>query len=262
MRRPKVSVITACYNTSQFVIDCINSVQRSITLDEFELEHIVVDDNSSDNSRELIKQSDSPYLKKIFLQENNGISASRDIAIRQSDSDYIFVLDADDVIFQNSLRYLLEVLVRDSSNWAYGDFLRCNQDLSYTIGDDYYGWPHKNFLDVIEAIYTGVHFFQQNSMYSRDLFLRVGGFDQNLSYAEDTDLLTRFLLAKLTPIYLPSPLYLHRNHNHNVSIPLQQDPLLQKKALYGIYRKYQHEIEALLESDRLDKINSYFADLQ
>ena len=91
-----VSIITPSYNSSKFIEECINSV---ITQSYIDWEMIIVDDYSTDNSRDLILKfaKEDNRIKTIFLDENVGAAAARNIAIKQSKGKYIAFLDSDDI---------------------------------------------------------------------------------------------------------------------------------------------------------------------
>ena len=97
-----VSIITPSYNSSKFIEECINSV---ITQSYIDWEMIIVDDYSTDNSRDLILKfaKEDNRINPIFLDENVGAAASRNIAIKQSKGKYIAFLDSDDIWIKDKL---------------------------------------------------------------------------------------------------------------------------------------------------------------
>ena len=105
---PKVSVIIPLYNREKYIVDTIKSVLNQ-TYKNIEL--IVVDDASTDNSRKML----SPFLNKIKLLEypdrvNKGQSAAINLGIRYSSGEYLAILDSDDLftpekVFVHNLLY-------------------------------------------------------------------------------------------------------------------------------------------------------------
>ena len=91
-----VSIITPSYNSSKFIEECINSVINQSFVD---WEMIIVDDYSTDNSRDLILKfaKEDNRINPIFLDENVGGAAARNIAIREAKGKYIAFLDSDDI---------------------------------------------------------------------------------------------------------------------------------------------------------------------
>lgn len=89
---PRVSILTAAYNSERFIGETIRSVHAQTYPD---WEHIVVDDGSTDNTRAVV----APFENRIrFLhQPNKGQGAARNLAYSVSTGEYIAVLDSDDV---------------------------------------------------------------------------------------------------------------------------------------------------------------------
>ena len=97
----KVSVITTFYNAEKFVLDAINSVNQQI-ISGFELEYVLVDDKSTDNTRKLVEEFIDKHVtnKKswriIEPEENLGCGGARKFGIDNATGDYFMFLDADD----------------------------------------------------------------------------------------------------------------------------------------------------------------------
>jgi glycosyltransferase involved in cell wall biosynthesis len=101
-KKDKVSVITTFYNAEQFILDSINSVNQQIITDDFELEYVIVDDKSSDSSRQkvvdFIKERGNKQIdwKLVEPLENLGCGGARKFGIDNATGDYFMFLDADD----------------------------------------------------------------------------------------------------------------------------------------------------------------------
>lgn len=185
-------------------------------LKEWKIEHVVIDDASTDETADLFLDQQEG-LSYIRLDQNVGAAAARNVGIREARGDYIFVLDADDVLLQRSLHNMLSVILNTDCQWVCADMLRVNDDLSYCVGDDYYGWVFDDIDQMLTSILKGEHFIQHNVLFAKSLFERVGGYDESISMAEDLDLFVRFLLAGEMPEYSPIVSHLHRVHHDNVS---------------------------------------------
>lgn len=90
-----VTVIIPCYNTEAYIDECIESVCRQ-TLDDMEV--IIIDDASTDNTYELISQKikNDRRFNLVRMPENRGQSYARNIGIFKANKDYICFLDSDD----------------------------------------------------------------------------------------------------------------------------------------------------------------------
>lgn len=90
----KVSVIVPVYNTGKYVERCLDSLIQQTKKDELEI--IVVNDGSTDNSEEIIKK----YRKQVkyYAKENEGIAKTRNFGIEKATSEYIMFVDSDDYV--------------------------------------------------------------------------------------------------------------------------------------------------------------------
>ena len=102
-----ISVITPCYNHARFIADNIFSV----SLQEMECEHIIVNDGSTDNVGEFLDYYQSNYgdIRVIHHEKNLGLCAARNTAIRAAKGEFIVPLDADDMLTPDSLFTRLEM---------------------------------------------------------------------------------------------------------------------------------------------------------
>ena len=103
----KVSIIIPCYNQGNFLEECLNSVYSS-TYDKLEV--IVVNDGSTDNSKEIIDKLNLRFHFKAIHQGNAGPSTARNIGVKASSGEYILPLDADDKISEDYIEKAVSVL--------------------------------------------------------------------------------------------------------------------------------------------------------
>ena len=108
MQHPKVSVIIPTYNRAEYLGEAIQSVFDQ-TFEDFEI--LIVDDGSTDDTQQLVLSFHDPRLRS-FYQNNCGISAARNAAIRSADGEYIAFLDSDDVWLPELLESQVAVLDR------------------------------------------------------------------------------------------------------------------------------------------------------
>ena len=106
---PLVSAILCNYNYATYVGEAIESVLNQ-TLRDFEL--IVVDDGSTDNSRDVIQRFCDPRIVTIF-QENGGQASAFNAAFRQARGEYVAFLDSDDLWLPEKLRHVREIFDRE-----------------------------------------------------------------------------------------------------------------------------------------------------
>lgn len=98
MRRskPKVSVLTACYNHAKYIGACIESVLEQNA--NFEIEHIIGDDGSTDGSQDIIMEyaSKNPSIKPILQKKNKGPELNYALLFENAAGEYVSVCDGDD----------------------------------------------------------------------------------------------------------------------------------------------------------------------
>lgn len=98
----RISVITTYYNAEKFVIDAINSVNQQIVGDDFEVEYVLVNDKTPDNTDKLVKdfvnKVGNPKIDFKFVKpdENLGCGGARKFGIDNATGNYFMFLDADD----------------------------------------------------------------------------------------------------------------------------------------------------------------------
>jgi glycosyltransferase involved in cell wall biosynthesis len=124
---PLFSVIIPCFNHAAFVGEAIESILAQSMGD---LELIVVDDCSRDNSKEVIEKfvASDPRVRSIYHEVNQGISPTRDDAIRVANGQYLAFCDADDVWMPTKLARQLELLEKHPGHYvAYCDAAIINE---------------------------------------------------------------------------------------------------------------------------------------
>lgn len=97
-----VSVITTFYNAENFVLNAVSSVLQQLTTKDFNIEYVIVDDKSPDNSRKLIEnyinniEHKNINIRLIEPDKNLGCGGARKFGIENATGDYFMFLDADD----------------------------------------------------------------------------------------------------------------------------------------------------------------------
>lgn len=100
--KDKVSIITTYYNSENYILKCINSVNSQIIDDTFDLEYIIIDDCSEDHTSQIIDiffekyKNDKLEVKHIKTPSNLGCGGARNFGIANASGNYLMFLDADD----------------------------------------------------------------------------------------------------------------------------------------------------------------------
>ena len=126
----KISLIVPVYNCEEYLNDCFNSiVNQSIDIDNVEV--IVINDGSTDNSFSIINEYATKYNFKVINQENRGLSEARNAGLDICKSNYIVFLDSDDVLPLNSLELLYNKITSNNSDWVIGGLENFNSKGHY-----------------------------------------------------------------------------------------------------------------------------------
>ena len=98
-----ISFIIPTYNAENTIQNTINSIlKQSETSLEYEI--IVVDDGSTDNTKNLIQELESNEKIKYYSKENSGVADTRNYGVQKSNGEYIIFVDSDDYVSQNLLK--------------------------------------------------------------------------------------------------------------------------------------------------------------
>ena len=119
---PKVSIIVPVYNVEKYVDKCIQTLINQ-TLEDIEI--IIVNDGSTDNSRNIIKEYEHTFPDKIkcYDKENGGLSDARNYGMKFASGEYIAFLDSDDYVELNMYEKMYNKAIEDESDIVECDFI-------------------------------------------------------------------------------------------------------------------------------------------
>lgn len=122
----KYSIITAVHNREDCIERCIESVIKNISFCN-EIEHIIVDDGSTDNTVLIINNYQKKYqhIKFIRFAKNRGTNAARNNAIKIATGQYCIILDSDDYFVDNALQIIDNVILKNTYNY----YMFCPNDV-------------------------------------------------------------------------------------------------------------------------------------
>ncbi len=193
---PDISVVIPLYNKDKYIERAVRSVLAQ-THPNFEL--IVVNDGSTDRSLHVVK-SISDYRIKLISQNNQGVSAARNLGIREASSDLIAFLDADDEYLPEMLETLLRLYINFPEAGAYATSYQICKAGQTTIRD-VTGIPNPPW----EGIIHNYFYLRLNSMHvphncsstaiPRRVFEEVGYFPEGERHGEDVDMFCRIAMV-------------------------------------------------------------------
>lgn len=178
----KVSVIIPMYNSSNTIIDSINSILNQ-SYKNYEI--IIIDDGSKDDSYEIVKEfinkNNLMNIIKLLKQENKGPSEARNNGIKNSNGEYIAFLDSDDVWKKDKLKKQVKLM----NEYHEVALVGCNINNELNNKNRY-------ILDIsYKMLLFKNYFFTPTVMIRKKILDDVGLFDLKQSYSEDYNLWLR-----------------------------------------------------------------------
>lgn len=204
--QPKVTVYITNHNYAEYLIQAIESVLGQ-TFQNFEL--IIIDDGSTDNSRELLKRYEKMENIKIIYQGNRGLPISNNIALKQAKGEFIIRLDADDYFDKNALKILLNEFDNERIGMVFGDWYITNQ------GGDVLGIEKRHDFGKDVSLYDQpAH--GACTMFRTKFLRAVGGYDETISRQDGYELWFRFIKEyEIRNINIP--IFYYRKHGSSLT---------------------------------------------
>jgi glycosyltransferase involved in cell wall biosynthesis len=206
--KPLVSVIIPTRNRAHLLQRTLESVLKQSTQD---LEVIVVDDGSTDNTRDVVASAD-PRVLVLRNPESTGVSVTRNRGIAAARGTWIAFCDDDDLWAPNKLQEQLTAAGQAGANWAYVGDVNVDDQLRVLSGG-----PPPDPAAVIALLprCNPLASGGSNVVVRSNILTEVGGFDPTLRRTEDWDLWIR-IARKGPPAYVRQPLVAYRFHRGNV----------------------------------------------
>jgi glycosyltransferase involved in cell wall biosynthesis len=235
----KVSVIIPNYNYACFLVEAIESVlAQTYPIHEI----IVVDDGSTDNSIEVIKQFGDQI--KLICQKNSGVSTARNNGVKYSSGDFIAFLDADDVWLPTKTEKQLQLLLSDKKigfvTCGIREFDNCNRTIEINLNGQN-GWKAEELL-LFRPVVVGPG---STALIPRKVFEQVGGFDERSDFhgAEDWEFCYRIACATKLG-FVNEVLVDYRNHGNGNHLKINRV----ERAMMLAYEKiFTHASEKTLK---------------
>lgn len=219
---PRFSVIIPSYNHAAYIGEAIRSV---LSQTEPDLELILVDDGSTDDSLNGISHFSDPRLK-LFTQTNQGAHAAINRGMREASGEYLAILNSDDAYHPDRLKQTSAILDADPQVGFVGSYIEIIDSVGRSLGvkhgfNDCPPWllefPERSFrggTDLKSALLTENYWSTtSNFVYRREAYEQIGDY-RPLRYTHDWDYALR-LARSARMVLLPEPLIRYRIHPTN-----------------------------------------------
>ena len=251
----KLSVIVPCYNAEAYLEDCLDALLAQ-SFGDFEA--ILVDDGSRDGTPEILsRRAARDGRLRVVRQENAGVSAARNRALREASGDWVFFLDADDLLPRDALQCLLTG-AGDGTDLVVGLHDTFGEGPTETVYPEGAWWTRAGerrrrlaAARLIEG--DSVLNVMCNKLHRRGALLRAGiRLNENLRIAEDALFNLEAVLSAREIAFVPEVTYHYRMHAasatrtqsgptsavHGPWLRAMRETLLRRGWMRGFYGNY------------------------
>lgn len=232
-----LSIIIPLYNAENYIVETIESVVNKIP-DNVEV--IIVNDGSTDNSVGLIKSEFSPQLNsgKLLLieQPNSGVSVARNTGIDNSKGDYITFLDADDLLFEDYYDSVFTVMKSVAPDIIDIGFRRFSDQGDLKNNHDMFTYNIFGSLKtdkVISKIFAHSIFYSCTRIIKKTVIGELR-FPAGVSFCEDMIFLYQLYQKSETIYHIDKALYAYRDNPEGATRNMKPDYL---EAMLALYQK-------------------------
>jgi glycosyltransferase involved in cell wall biosynthesis/2-polyprenyl-3-methyl-5-hydroxy-6-metoxy-1,4-benzoquinol methylase len=201
-----ISVIIPTFNRRARLQRCLEALAaQTLNADEFEV--IVVDDGSTDNTQEFLREQKTRFRLQYFHQKNQGAGAARRLGVEQARGEYLLLINDDTIALPDLLEQHLDFQRKYHSSCfaVLGTFEYERQArrraLTHFLSADPFMFPQKAMHP--EWYYGHTHFITCNLSVRRDAVLAAGSFDPAFRLGEDTELGMRMAAGGCKVLYHP-----------------------------------------------------------
>ena len=258
---PKISVITPCFNSGTYLEETI----RSVLMQGYpNLEYIIVDGGSKDNSVEIIKKYEHSIACWVS-EADQGQSQAINKGFGSATGDIIAWLNADDIYLPGAFFHVANTFLRYKAEWIVGITLITDENLN--ISDRFVphvntgSWRKKDYkpmkwLDFVMTHRSGTALPQPSSFWSKKAISASGGIDESLHYAMDHDLYGRMARSGYRPRLIPPSMACFRTHKEQKT---SEFPVIFWKEELRSAKRWQRLELTPGEKQALDKYVTWFA---
>ncbi len=255
----KISVVVPVYNVEKYLETCLNSI---INQSYKNLEIIVVNDGSTDNSLEICKKYQKLDNRIILIdQKNKGLSAARNVGILKATGDYIHFIDSDDFITLNYYEKMLEALSDTDADIVVGGFYYEKYKESSIKYDSVYCYTGMEDKFIKSQLYfkrfVWRYLIKRSLLKDNNILFTEG------RYFEDWDFTIHVTILANKIITAPGTEYFYRKNQDGIMLSRdslkskkrKEDKKYMKKLMKGLLEKYSI---SLPEKVLLSKFRYYF----
>ncbi len=236
MGEPLVSIVIPAWNAEEYVKEAVRSALAQ-TYPNIEI--VVVDDGSTDGTKQALEEySRDPRCKYIY-QANKGLAGARNTGIRESRGRYIAFLDSDDMFAPDKIKDQVTILE------GHPDFGVCYSDLTHFTDTDPREYYHHRYTypsgDILESLLHRQFVNPLTLIARRSVIDAHGMFNESFRRSEDWELWLRWAHAGVKFYYLDKPLAYYRMRNVGNLSSIESEPAMKEKNL-ELFTRFGEEL--------------------
>ncbi|MCC8153404.1 MAG: glycosyltransferase [Tannerellaceae bacterium] len=207
----KVSVIIPVYNVEKYLRQTLESCLRQ-TLREIEI--IVVNDGSPDNSRHIIEEYAQKDTRIIPIhKKNEGVTIARNTGLQRAAGTYIFFLDGDDYLPEKALETLYTQAIQSDADFVTGDYILVFPDGKET-GKTFFDYRETDNLGFLRYCFLHGDFYFMGRLIKRTFILSIHlDIPKEVTFGEDNIAIVQvgYQLKKAVKVNAPVLYYVQRD---------------------------------------------------
>ena len=185
----KISVIIPTFNRAKSIIQSINSI---LSQTYHNLEVLIIDDCSNDNTESLISKIEDRRIKYIKLEENKGANFARNLGIKLSTGKYITFQDSDDIYHRDKIEKQYLNIIKKNSDFDFCQFYLHFNSSFKALFPRIYQQKSIQRKKILEELCNG-NFITTQAILIKNSFIKNNLFDTNFSRFQDYDLVLRII---------------------------------------------------------------------
>ncbi len=229
LRAPIASVVIAAFNVEEYILDTLESV---LSQDQQDVEVVVVNDGSTDRTGELVRGISDSRIRLISIPNSGGPSRPRNVGVRESEGEFIFIFDADDLMLPGKISKSIAILegtpgagflftnfhaIDERGDLLTDDFLNEYESLHRLPGQAIgAGARLIRGDDLLVGLGDGNFIGTSSMAYRRSLARELPPFDERLKNGDDYLFWIR-MAARYDGVFLSAPLHQYRVHSKSIS---------------------------------------------
>lgn len=259
----KLSVIVAAYNVEKYIDKCLNSLVNQ-TYKEMEI--LVVNDGSTDNTRDIIRKYEKNYKNlKLLDKKNEGLSSARNFALKDVKTKYVTFVDGDDYLDLNTYNIGMKKIEDEESDLMIFNYKKIYpQKITHVkLNEKIY---KKDFLKYLFSKSKEADIVVWNKIFKKEIIEKNNIYFENKAYFEDTGFIFRYLYFVKNVSLINLPLYNYVQRQNSITKKFNPIIINSFKNTYRLiknfyiknesYEKYKKEIEDMYLRMKIYTLNN------